>query len=121
MPLAVSIAAHSMLMTSIQAEWAFAVEKTACSDEFVSVVGNVHARALANADEIRADILAQMRSRVRWTESVQFMSAEGAGTFVEVGTGTVLGGLIKRIVGAATTKTLGNPADFEVIYTVLRK
>ena len=114
-PLAVSIAAHSMLMTSIQAEWAQAVVSLACSDEFVPVVGNVHARPLTNADELRADILAQMRSRVRWTESVELMGAEGVETFVEVGTGTVLGGLIKRIAPGAMSKPLGNPADFEGI------
>jgi [acyl-carrier-protein] S-malonyltransferase len=115
MPLAVSIAAHSMLMTSIQADWAQAVEYAACSDDFTPVVGNVHARPLGNAEEIRADILAQMRSRVRWTESVQFMTGGGVGTFVEVGTGTVLGGLIKRTSEGAVTKPLGNPADFDVI------
>ena len=115
MPLAVSIAAHSMLMTSIQADWAQAVESIACSDEFVPVVGNVNARPLGNAEEIRADILAQMRSRVRWTESVQFMAEEGVGTFIEVGTGTVLGALIQRIIEGAVTKPLGNPADFDVI------
>jgi len=115
MPLAVSIAAHSMLMTSIQVDWAQAVENTACSDEFVPVVGNVQARPLADAAELRADILAQMRSRVRWTESVQFMAVEGVTTFVEVGTGTVLGGLIKRIAEGVVNRPLGNPADFEGI------
>lgn len=115
MPLAVSIAAHSMLMSSIQAEWAQAVENLACSDHSVPVVGNVGARPLTDPDEIRADILAQMRSRVRWTESVQFMKAEGVETFIEVGTGTVLGGLMKRIVEGAVSKPLGNPADFEAL------
>jgi [acyl-carrier-protein] S-malonyltransferase len=115
MPLAVSIAAHSMLMTSIQAEWAQAVEVIACSDDFVPVIGNVHARPLTNAEELRADILAQMRSRVRWTESIQFMAADGVGTFIEVGTGTVLSGLIKRIVEGVASKPLGNPADFEAV------
>ena len=115
MPLAVSIAAHSMLMTSIEPEWAQAVEGLSCSDEFVTVVGNVQARPLADPNEIRADIRGQMRSRVRWTESVQFMAAGGVATFIEVGTGTVLGGLIKRIVEGPVSKPLGNPADFDAI------
>jgi [acyl-carrier-protein] S-malonyltransferase len=115
MPLAVSIAAHSILMTSIQAEWAEAVESLPANDDFVPVVGNVNAAPLASADELRADILAQMRARVRWTESVQFMLKEGVTTFVEVGTGTVLGGLIRRIAEGVTSLPLGNPAEYEAL------
>jgi [acyl-carrier-protein] S-malonyltransferase len=111
-PLAVSIAAHSPLMASIQAEWNAAVDAAAFSDVKIPVTGNVHASALKTADEARADIKGQMQSRVRWTDSVKTMAGMGINTFVETGTGSVLGGLIKRITGDAANYPMGNPQDF---------
>ena len=81
----------------------------------IPVIGNVHARALRTADELRADIKAQMQSRVRWTESVQGMSESGIQAYVEAGSGNVLLGLIKRIDSAATRHELGTPANFEAL------
>ena len=112
LPLAVSIAAHSPLMDSIQADWNAAVDACSITDPALAVVGNVTASPLHTADDLRADIKAQMQSRVRWTESVQNMLGEGINTFVEVGSGEVLLGLIKRIDPASNRFPLGNPQDF---------
>jgi [acyl-carrier-protein] S-malonyltransferase len=79
------------------------------------VVGNVHAQPLADEAAARADIIAQMQSRVRWTESVKYLVSSGINTFVEVGTGTVLGGLVKRIVDGVTILPLGSPQDFAAL------
>jgi len=110
--LQVSIAAHSPLMDSIQNEWNAAVDACAIDKPEIPVVGNVHAKPLLTADELRADIKAQMQSRVRWTESVQLMLANGIQTYVEVGSGEVLLGMIKRIDPSAARLPLGNPKDF---------
>lgn len=110
--LQVSIAAHSPLMETIQAEWNAAVEACEIGTPGIPVVGNVDARPLLSADELRTDIKAQMQSRVRWTESVVLMLGNGIQTFVEAGTGDVLLGLIKRIEPSTNRLTLGNPADF---------
>lgn len=115
MPLAVSIAAHSPLMDSIQGEWNAAVDACTMNTPEIPVVGNVHARPLLTADELRADIKAQMQSRLRWTESVQLMLANGINTFVEAGTGDVLSGLIKRIDASTHRYPLGNPKDFAAL------
>lgn len=112
MPLAVSIAAHSPLMDSIQAEWNAAVDACTMDTPAIPVVGNVHAKPLLTADELRADIKSQMQSRVRWTESVQLMLTNGINTFVEAGTGDVLLGLIKRIDGSSNRYPLGTPQNF---------
>jgi [acyl-carrier-protein] S-malonyltransferase len=53
-----------------------------------------------------------MQSRVRWTDSVKFMAGQGIRIFVEVGSGTVLGGLVKRIADGVLSLPLGNPQDF---------
>jgi len=115
LPLAVSIAAHSPLMDIIQADWNRAVNAAAFAEAAIPVVGNVAAAPLKKADDLRADVIAQMQSRVRWVESVKWIASQGAATFVEVGTGSVLGGLVKRIVEGVATLSLGNPSDFETI------
>ena len=115
LPLAVSIAAHSPLMDIIQAEWNEAVKAADFEDAAIPVVGNVAAAPIEDAASLRADVIAQMQSRVRWAESVRWMVSHGATTFVEVGTGTVLGGLIKRNTDGLTTLPLGNPADFAAL------
>ena len=112
MPLAVSIAAHSPLMASIQVEWDKAVDSVPMNELKIPVIGNVHAAALKSMDEVRADLKAQMQSRVKWTDSVRAMAGMGLKTFVEVGTGTVLGGLVKRIASDAVNYPLGNPQDY---------
>ena len=73
LPLAVSVAAHSTLMAPIQQEWNEAVAAAKFSALQIPVIGNVHAQPLADESAARADIIAQMQSRVRWTESVQYL------------------------------------------------
>ena len=79
------------------------------------MVGNVAAAPLQEAASLRADVIAQMQSRVRWVESVKWMASQGVTTWVEVGTGTVLGGLVKRIAEGVTIFPLGTPPDFEAL------
>jgi len=110
--LQVSIAAHSPLMASIQEEWNTAVDASAIEKPAIPVVGNVHAKPMLTADELRADIKAQLQSRVRWTESVQLMQMNGIQAYVEAGSGEVLLGMIKRIDPASVRVPLGNPNDF---------
>jgi [acyl-carrier-protein] S-malonyltransferase len=110
--LQVSIAAHSPLMATIQEEWNTAVEAAALEKPAIPVVGNVYAKPMLTADELRADIKAQMQSRVRWTESVQLMQMNGIQAYVEAGSGEVLLGMIKRIDPNALRIPLGSPNDF---------
>ncbi|RPJ28663.1 MAG: [acyl-carrier-protein] S-malonyltransferase [Chloroflexi bacterium] len=112
LPLQVSIAAHSPLMASIQEEWNTAVDACAIEKPNIPVVGNVHAKPMLTADELRADIKAQMQSRVRWTESVQLMLTNGIRVYVEAGSGEVLLGMIKRIDASTVRVPLGTPKDF---------
>ena len=115
LPLAVSIAAHSTLMASIQDEWNQAVDSVAMGEVKIPVIGNVHASVLKTADDARADIKAQMQSRVKWTDSVKLIAEMGVRSFVEVGTGTVLGGLVKRIASDGANYPLGNPQDLAAL------
>jgi [acyl-carrier-protein] S-malonyltransferase len=75
------------------------------------LVENVTAAPADDPEAIRGGLVAQMTGTVRWRESVAFMTAHGVTRFVEVGTGKVLAGLIKRIVEGATVVSVGTPAD----------
>ncbi len=112
-PLAVSIAAHSPLMTHAQADFNQAVTAAPITAPEIPIIGNVNAKPLATDEEIRADLQAQLTERVRWTETIQFMLEQGIDTFVDVGSGNVLTGLVKRINRKTTRLSLGTPEDFE--------
>ncbi len=114
-PLAVSIAAHSPLMAPIQAEFEEAVKATPFHRARTPVTGNVKAEPMTTADQFRTDVVAQLTSRVRWTESVQYLIGQGIQTFVEMGSGVVLLGLIRRIDESVTGLPFGNPADVETL------
>ncbi len=111
-PLSVSVAAHSSLMDPIQQEWNDAVATVNFSHPRIPVIGNVHAQPLVDGEAARADIIAQMQSRVRWTESIKYLTSSGIDTFIEIGAGTVLGGLVKRIAEGVAILSLGTPQDF---------
>ena len=112
-PLAVSIAAHSPLMENAQEDFNHAVASAPFQEPVRPLVGNVTAEALATAQTIQADLRGQLTSRVRWSESIQNMVGWGVTTFLELGSGNVLTGLLKRITREASGYALGAPADFE--------
>lgn len=95
--LPITIAAHSALMHSAAAEFAKAVADTPITTPQIPVIGNVQARPLSTPDEIRTELTAQLTSAVAWTASIHYLLAQGVTSFVEVGPGDVLLGLVKRI------------------------
>lgn len=99
----VSIASHSPLMRDASVTFGRAVTAASIVDPAVPVVANASAEPLLTADAIREELSVQMERPVRWTESVQTMLATGVTTFVEVGPGSVLQGLIRRIDRGSTT------------------
>ena len=110
-PLAVSVAAHSYMMAAAQQAFNQALEATNIQTPAVPVVGNIHARPLETAKAVRADLQAQLTHRVRWTESVRYMLQAGVTTFVEIGSGNVLVGLVKRIERKTQRLTCGTVED----------
>ncbi len=96
-PLPVTIAGHSPLLDPAQARLNRALDGTPVHDPGFPVIGNVHAAPHETAADIRADLSAQLTSRVRWTESMQALIGSGIDTFIEFGSGDVLSGMLKRI------------------------
>jgi [acyl-carrier-protein] S-malonyltransferase len=97
--LPVSGAFHSPLMESARAGLKTALDRTEIRDAVVPVYANVTAWPMRFADEIRTLLIRQLISPVQWEESVMHMITDGAATFVEIGPGKVLQGLVKRING----------------------
>jgi [acyl-carrier-protein] S-malonyltransferase len=100
LPLPVSGAFHSPLMEPAREELAKAIEETPFKVPVCPVYQNVTALPSTNPEVIKENVLKQLTSPVRWTNSVQNMIADGATKFVEIGPGTVLQNLVKRIAGA---------------------
>lgn len=97
LPLPVGGAFHSPLMEPARAELAEGIEKAVFHTPICPVYQNVTAEATTDPDQIKANLLAQLTSPVRWTQSVRNMLADGAGHFIEVGPGKVLQGLVAKI------------------------
>lgn len=96
-PLAVSGAFHSVYMESARAELAEAISLTKFNAPLCPVYQNVDALPHTSSEEIRANLLLQLTSPVRWTQEVKNMISDGAEQFIECGPGEVLTGLVKRI------------------------
>ncbi len=112
-PLAVSIAAHSPLMAPIAADFAAAIEATPLHLPTLPVVANASAAPVHNLTEMKQLLAAQLTSQVRWTTSVRYLLNEGIDTFIEVGPGNVLIGLVKRIDRKTERLAIGTAAEIE--------
>jgi [acyl-carrier-protein] S-malonyltransferase len=95
--LAVGGAFHSPLMESARVELEEAIHNTLFHKPVCPVYQNVTGRPSSDPDEIKANLVAQLTSPVRWTQTVRNMISDGAASFTEVGPGKVLQGLIKKI------------------------
>lgn len=104
LPLGVSGAFHSPLMEPAREELSAAINATHFSAPICPVYQNVSAAPETNPESIKANLLQQLTSPVRWTQSAKAMLADGATDFTEFGPGTVLQGLIKRIAAASSSE-----------------
>jgi [acyl-carrier-protein] S-malonyltransferase len=105
LPLKVGGAFHSPLMEPARVELAEAILNTSFIEPICPIYQNVNAQSVRMPEMIKQNLIAQLTSPVRWTQIVQNMVADGATTFVEVGPGSVLQGLVKKI--APTVETMG--------------
>ena len=97
LPLTVGGAFHSPLMLPAQEELAKAIENTNFNTPICPVYQNVNAKPMTEAKEIKENLIKQLTAPVRWTQISLAMFEDGATTFIEVGPGTVLQGLIKKV------------------------
>ncbi len=96
---------HSPLMEPARAELAEGIEKAVFHTPICPVYQNVTALPSTDPEEIKANLLAQLTSSVKWTQSVRNMIGDGADTFIELGPGQVLQGLVAKIADVPVEKT----------------
>ena len=96
---------HSPLMEPARAELAEGIEKAVFHTPICPVYQNVTALPATDPEEIKGNLLAQLTSSVKWTQSVRNMIGDGADTFIELGPGQVLQGLVGKIADVPVEKT----------------
>jgi len=113
MLLPVSAPFHCALMQPAAEAMQVALAAVPMNAPVVPVVANVGAAPLSDPSAIRASLVAQVTGTVRWRECVEAMAAAGVTRFVEVGSGKVLAGLVKRIAAGTAASSIGTPDDIE--------
>jgi [acyl-carrier-protein] S-malonyltransferase len=112
-PLPVSAPFHCALMLPAQERLAKDLERIEFRDPALPVVRNLDARAVRAGGECREGLVGQVSGAVRWQECVELMAREGVDTFVEVGPGSVLSGLVRKIAKGARVLNVEDPASLE--------
>ena len=107
--LKVSGAFHSPAMVPAAEAVGNALESAEVLDPRIPVYANVTARVQSTANEVRGNLVSQVTGRVRWQETIEKMVADGFSQFVEVGPGTVLSGLVKKIAPDVSAWSVGDP------------
>jgi [acyl-carrier-protein] S-malonyltransferase len=120
LPLAVSGPFHSAYMGDAAAAFAKLCASVSFSDARCPIVLNTSARPESAAQALAAELAAQIPIAVRWSESLQKLSAMGCDTFVEIGPGRVLSGLVRRTLPGADTLAAGSPEAMEPLLALWR-
>ena len=119
MLLPVSAPFHCALMAPAAEAMAAAFEQTMPGAPIVPLVANVSAAKQTDPAAIRDGLIEQVTATVRWRESIQAMLAMGVDSFVEIGAGKVLAGLVKRIAPDAAGVSASTPAEIEAVLKTL--
>jgi [acyl-carrier-protein] S-malonyltransferase len=118
-PLPVSAPFHCALMKPAEARLAPELRALRMQNPRVPVVANVDAEPKRDAHAAIEALIAQVSAPVRWEAVIQRLASEGVTTYVEVGPGTILSGLVKRIHREATVVSFGSPEDLAAVEAVL--
>lgn len=111
--LPVSVAAHSPLMAEAANGMRAELARISFSDPLVPLLANADARPIETAEACRAELVEHLTAGVDWIRAVERMAAAGVTTFVEIGPGRVLTGLIKRIAPDAEVIPADDPASID--------
>lgn len=112
-PLAVSVPCHTPLMQAAAERLREALERTTFQRPWAPVVSNVTASPLEDPAEIKAALIQQLSSPVRWVESVERMATGGVTRMIEIGPKAIVSGLVKRIRPDVTTQAVTNAAEID--------
>jgi [acyl-carrier-protein] S-malonyltransferase len=120
MPLAVSGAFHSPVMQPAAAGLARAIAATSVNDAQIPLIGNIRAIPLSSAADIREELAQQIASSVQWIRSIEYLVSAGVTTFIEIGPGQALTGMVKRIAKGTTLFNVSSGTDLAKVVGALR-
>ena len=107
-PLPVSGAFHTPLMQSAVDGLSKIIDTIPFDEPVIPVIANTTAQPMTNAEQVKAELLRQLCNGVQWQRSIEYMVNDGVSTFIEIGPGEVLSGLIRRINKEAKTVNIGD-------------
>ena len=119
-PLDVSGAFHSSLMQPAADRLKAEIESIEIKAPKVKIVTNVNAKYELTPQDIKDNLVSQVKSSVLWEESIRYLAGQGIKRFIEVGPGKVLSGLLRRIDPALESYNVETPADIAAVKEVLR-
>ena len=119
MKLPVSAPFHCALMRPAQERLLRELQAVAFQDPATPLVNNVDARVVRDGEACREGLVRQVSGAVRWQESVELLAREGVTTFVEVGPGSVLSGLVRKIARGARVLGVDSPESLEAAVAAL--
>jgi len=115
MPLAVSGAFHSPVMAPAAQPLAAAIASAGLRDPGIPIIANKTAAPLLTAADLQVELAEQITAPVQWVRTIRYLAEQGMNTFVEIGPGQVLAGMVKRIVPQATVLNAGSLAEVEAV------
>jgi len=120
-PLSVSGAFHTPLMQTAVDGLSEIITALPFGDPLVPIVANTTAQPMTNAEQVKAEILRQFGKGVQWQPSIEYMVNDGVSTFIEIGPGQVLSGLIRRINKDVKTINIGDASAIKNMEAICRE
>src|SRR6266581_8873223 len=120
-PLAVSGAFHSPIMQPAAEGLARVIKSSEVYDTTIPVIGNIHATPLIEAHDIREELTQQIAAPVQWIRTIEYLTDAGVTTFLEIGPGQALTGMVKRIAKGVTTLNVSGVTDIEKVVGTIRE
>lgn len=120
-PLPVGGAFHSPLMQGASEEFARELEKWTFNDALIPIVQNVDAQESHTAQDLKIKVTRQMSSAVRWCDSIEYMLGKGVDTFIEIGPGKALTGMVKKIDRSAKIFNVFDTPSLEETLAALKQ
>jgi [acyl-carrier-protein] S-malonyltransferase len=120
-PLAVSGAFHSPVMQPAEVGLTQAIKSTPVYDVTIPIIGNIHATPLYEAQTIREELAQQIAAPVQWIRTIEYLVHAGVTTFLEIGPGQALAGMVKRIAKGVITLNVSSAVDIDKAVGTIRE
>jgi [acyl-carrier-protein] S-malonyltransferase len=120
-PLTVSGAFHSPVMQPASEGLAQAMNSCEVFDATIPVIGNIHATPLTETNAIREELTQQLAAPVQWIRTIEYLVDAGVTTFLEIGPGQALTGMVKRIAKGVITLNVSSKTDIEKVVSTIRE